>query len=145
VHAVARDAEGHGGAKDRRSPPGGANEWNEVGACEADEAALGRKPDVGAGDDQLPVANRGDSHAVTPTGALDTPAHRTYRRSGPTSAISAEEEGPLALAEHAHLRPGIQRAVAVEIGAEAECRDAVIRMATELGVDEEPSLSLCVF
>lgn len=141
-----RDAEGHGiGAEDRRSPTGWGNEWNEVGAGEADEAGLSREPDVGAGDDQLPVTNRSDSYAVPLAGALDTRAHRAYRRAGPTSAVSVEEEGTVALAEDAHLRPGIQRAVAIEVGEEAERRDAVVRMATELGVDQEPSQSLSVF
>ncbi len=100
-------------------PLGGRDEWNEVGAGEADEARLGGESDVGGGHDQLPVANRGDGHPLPLAGAVDAPSHVALGGAGTTAAISVEQEGTLALAQDPNLRLGIQLALPVEAGHQA--------------------------
>jgi hypothetical protein len=67
------------------------------------------------------------------------------RRAGPTAAVSVEEDGAIALPQDAHIGPGIQLALAVEVRQDLQHRDAVVGMAMELGVDQEPGQPLRVF
>ena len=97
------------GAEDRRPTARRGDQRNEVGAGEADQAGLGRQSGVGRGDHELPVPDRGDSHALALAGALDAPSHCACRRAGPTAAVSVEEDRAVRLVQHADARARVQR------------------------------------
>jgi hypothetical protein len=110
----------------------------------ADQTGLGRQPRVGRGNQELPVADGGDSHASALAGALDTPPHRASRRAGSTTAVSVEEQRAIRLAEHVDARAGVELVFAVEGGQHPKGGDAVVGVPAKLGVDEEPCESLSI-
>jgi len=92
----------------------------------------------------LPVPDRGDSHTLALAGALDTPPHRARRRTGPTAAVSVEEDRPVGLVQHTYTRARVQLAVAVEGGQHPQHRDPMIGVAAKLGIQQEPGQALGV-
>jgi hypothetical protein len=132
------------GAEDRGAAAGRGDQRDEVGACEADRARLGGEPDVGRGDEELPVPHRGHRHARALAGTVDAPAHRQGRCAGPGTAVTVQQDRAVGLAQHADARARVQRAVAVEPGQHREGRDPVVGVAAELGVDQQPTQPLGV-
>ena len=126
------------GAEHRRAAAGRRDQRVEVRAREADQSGLGREPDVGRGDQQLPVPHAGDGHALALARPLDAPLHRLHRRAGPAPAVAVEQQRAVGLAQDAHLRARVQRALGVQAGQQAERGDAVVAVAAQLGVDEQP-------
>jgi hypothetical protein len=124
------------GAEDRRPTAGRGHQRNEVGASEADQAGLGCQSGVGRRDQELPVPDRGDGHALARVGALDTPLHSSGRHAGATAAISVEEDCAVRLLQHARARARVQVAVAVESGQNPKRCDPVVGVAAKLGVHQ---------